>query len=199
VSSGKAEQTGFIGTWLLKIYPVKAASKRLFLALWPGECEQERFYTQARQHRPTAECRLVAAHRLHLTLCFLGSVDNTASEHCVCTVASTIAWRPFAIEFDRLGWFAQPRVMWIGCSDIPAQLPTLVTGLQSGFAQCGFEPERRHYRPHITVARKVMQSPEAKEVESTSCYFDSLALVESRMGRRGVEYITLASWPAQMG
>ncbi len=174
------------------------ASKRLFLAFWPGKREQERFYALARQHRPTDECRLVAAHRLHLTLCFPGSVD-TATEHCIRKVASTITWRPFVIEFDQLGWFAQPRVLWIGCSDIPAELSALVADLQSGFAQCGLEPERRTYQPHITVARKVTRPPKAKEVEPTSCYFDSLALVESRRSQHGVEYITLASWPTQTG
>jgi len=198
VSSSEAGQIGLIGTRLLKPYPVKGASKRLFLALWPGKSEQERFYTLARQHRPADKCRLVAAHKLHLTLYFLGSV-NTETERCVRKVADTIAWRPLEIEFDQLGWFAQPRVMWIGCSDIPTQLLALVANLQAGFTQCEFEPERRNYQPHITVARKVTQSPKEKEIEPTTCYFDSFALVESKMDQHGVEYVRLASWLAQTG
>lgn len=177
---------------------MKQATKKLFLALWPGKDEQERFYALASQHRPTENCRLMAVHKLHLTLCFLGSVD-TETERCVRKVADTIAWHPFEIEFDQLGWFAQPRVMWIGCSEIPAQLLTLVANLQTGFAQCGFEPERRNFQPHITVARKVTQSPKAKEIEPTTCYFDNFSLVESKMDQHGIEYIRLTSWSVQTG
>ncbi len=198
MSSGKEGQAGFIGTRLLNTSPVHAATKRLFLALWPGKSEQERFYALAQQHQPTDKCRLVAAHRLHLTLYFLGSV-NPATENCVRKIADTLVWQPFEINFDRLGWFAQPRVMWIGCSELPVELLSLVGDLQSGIVKCGFEPERRNYQPHVTVARKVTRSPKAKEIEPIACYFDSFALVESRMDQNGVEYTRLALWSAQTG
>ncbi|MFV1997576.1 MAG: RNA 2',3'-cyclic phosphodiesterase [Acidiferrobacterales bacterium] len=172
------------------------ANIRLFLALWPGKSEQERLHAIAHQHRPTGKCRLTAAHGLHLTLLFLGSV-SPVTESCVRAITDTIYWRPFEIEFDRLGWFAQPRVMWVGCSELPAQLLSLVEGLQTGLAQCGFEPERRDFYPHITVARKVTRPPKVKEIEPITCYFDSVVLVESRTEQQGVEYVALASWPAQ--
>lgn len=196
MSTGERGQAGFIRAGLLNKQPVPEVNKRLFLALWPGESEQQRFHALAFQHRPSDKCRLAAVHRLHLTLLFLGSV-NTATESCVRTIADTMLWRPFDIEFDRLGWFAQPRVMWIGCSELPAQLLSLAQGLQSGLVQCGIEPERRQFHPHITVARNVTRPPKAKEIEPVTCYFDAIALVESRTEQHGVDYITLASWPAQ--
>lgn len=198
MSSGKDGQAGFIGTRLLNTSPVHAATKKLFLALWPGKSEQEQFYALAQQHLSTDKCRLVAAHKLHLTLSFLGAVDID-TEDCIRQMADKVAWNPFELHFDRLGWFARPRVLWAGCSEAPVELDELVGRIQTGLTGCGFEPERRRYQPHITVARKVTQSPKAKEIEPISCYFDSIALVESKMDQHGVEYATLASWPAQAG
>lgn len=172
------------------------ATKRLFLALWPGKNEQDKFYSLAQQHRPIDKCRLVAAHKLHVTLCFLGAT-TTDAEDCTRQMADKVVWKPFELHFDRLGWFARPRVLWAGCSVAPVGLDELVGRIQTGLAGCGFEPERRRYQPHITVARKVTRPPQANEIEVITCYFDSFSLVESKMDQRGVEYITVASWSAQ--
>jgi 2'-5' RNA ligase len=161
------------------------ATKRLFLALWPSKGEQERFYALAHQHRPTDKCRLVAAHKLHVTLSFLGAVDSE-TEDCIRRMADKVAWNPFELHFDRLGWFARPKVLWAGCSSVPVELDELVGRIQTGLAGCGFEPEQRRYQPHVTIARKVARSPAANEVEMIACYFDCFSLFESRMDQRGV-------------
>jgi len=176
--------------------PKHGITKRLFLALWPDKSEQESFYNLARHHRPTDKCRLVAANNLHLTLSFMGAT-TTDTEDCIRQVADEVAWNPFELHFDRLGWFARPQVLWAGCSAAPVELDELVGRIQTGLVDCGFEPDKRRYQPHITVARKVTRPPTTDEIEMITCYFDSFSLVESKMDQRGVEYITLASWSAQ--
>lgn len=170
-------------------------SKRLFFALWPTTIEQARLHDIARQYRYSERNRLVAVHRLHLTLSFLGAVD-TVTEDCVRQMANKVAWKPFELRFDRIGWFARPGVLWAGCSEVPSELNELVGKIQAGLTLCGIESERRRYQPHITLTRKVTRPPKQQTIETQTCRFDELCLVESRLDKEGAIYSTLAKWPA---
>lgn len=169
--------------------------KRLFFALWPTVSEQTRFHKIARQNLHSEKERLVAAHKLHLTLSFLGPVD-AVTENCICKMADTLVWQPLDLNFDRLGWFARPKVLWAGCSVIPTELIDLVNRIQEGVARCGIKTELRPFKPHITLARKVVRAPE-QEIETLICRFDELCLVQSQSESNGVSYRNLACWPAQ--
>ncbi len=172
-------------------------SKRLFFALWPTAAEQQRFSEIALQASTSDSNRLVAAHRLHLTLSFLGSVD-AATEVCARHVADTLAWQPFSLNIDRLGWFARPKVLWAGCTTIAPALANLVATLQEGMMRCSVNVDTRPFRPHITLARKVGTAPAQEKLNVVTCHFNEFSLVESRPERNGVCYETLARWPARV-
>ncbi len=133
--------------------------------------------------------------KLHITLMFLGAVDEK-TQTCVERIASGIRWRPFTLSLNRLGWFARPQVFWAGCSKTPETILELVTDLQQGLKECGFAPERRRYHTHVTLARRVAQPPKETEIKPVDCYFNKLSLVESRIDNTGGTYHTLASWAA---
>lgn len=178
--------------------PVKhGAIRRLFLAFWPAKSEQQRFHALAQLHRPTDNRRPLAVHKLHMTLSFLGSVD-AETERCVCGMAESLVWQPIEMQFNRLGWFAHPKVLWAGCSDVPPELKDLAATIQAGVTRCGIESELRPFQPHITLARKVAQAPVQTVVETLTCLFDELCLVQSRSGDNGVSYSTLKKWPARV-
>lgn len=176
--------------------PETRRPKRLFFALWPTAAEQAQFHEFARQHRSSEKNRLVAAHRLHLTLSFLGAVEGEV-EVCVRKMAAQLVWQAFELGFDRLGWFGRPRVLWAGCSAVPTELNDLVARIQAGLLNCGFESEQRKYQPHITLARKVNRPPGQQTIEALTCYFEEFSLVETRVDEKGGSYTTLASWSAQ--
>ncbi len=176
--------------------PEPPRPKRLFLALWPTAAEQAQFHELARQHRCSEKNRLVAAHRLHLTLCFLGAVGGEV-EVCVRQMAGQLVWQAFELGFDRLGWFGRPRVLWAGCSTVPTELNDLVARIQAGLKHCGIEFEQRKYQPHITLARKVNRPPGQQTIKALTCYFEKFSLVETRLDENGGSYTTLASWPVR--
>lgn len=89
-----------------------------------------------------------------MTLVFLGKVD-TDHIPCIRKVAASITVQPFTLELSEVHHWKRPRVLWCGPDHIPLQLSKLVNDLQQGLIACGFEPEERDYKPHVTLMRKV--------------------------------------------
>jgi 2'-5' RNA ligase len=90
---------------------------------------------------------------LHMTLVFLGAVGPDQLS-CIEQVADAISAKPFSLQLDRIDYWPRPRILLLGSSETPENLADLVAGLQTGLTACGFKPEKRPYRPHITLARK---------------------------------------------
>ncbi len=124
----------------------------LFFALWPDQTVRTGLVHlqhglsghDGRWHHPDD---------LHMTLVFLGKVAPERLE-CVHRVAGKIAAQPFSIELNRLGYWKRPRILWCSPDHTPHPLIRLVHELQLGLSGCGFRPEQRDYRPHVTLARK---------------------------------------------
>lgn len=127
--------------------------ERWFLAVWPDARVRDALVRQASGAVPRG-ARLTHPDDLHLTLVFLGELPPVR-RWCVISVADAVEAKPFALEIDRIGHFARSRVLWCGPSSVPDALLGLVRTLQAGLVDCGIPPERRPYRPHLTLARKV--------------------------------------------
>ena len=92
--------------------------------------------------------------QLHLTLAFLGEVDD----QCVpdlCQAASGVQVPVFEMEVLGLGTFGRaesPRNLWAGVSGEEA-LRGLQHALSEKLAEAGCEPGPSAFQPHITLAR----------------------------------------------
>ena len=82
---------------------------------------------------------------------------------------------------------------WVGATSPPA-LAGLVEALRGELASRGFEPERRPYRAHLTLARKVGQAPSLAPPEPFHWPGTDFALVESVTERTGSVYQPLGAW-----
>ncbi|MDJ0807430.1 MAG: RNA 2',3'-cyclic phosphodiesterase [Gammaproteobacteria bacterium] len=129
------------------------AEGRLFFALWPDTEVRQRLARLAREQKPQGG-RLHHPEDLHITLVFLGQVADERMP-CVYEAAQQIAGSPFTLQIDTIGHWPRPRILWCGPSTIPDLLLELVKGLQLGLTTCGFTPEKRRYKPHVTLHRKV--------------------------------------------
>ena len=99
----------------------------------------------------------VPTDNLHLTLKFLGEVDNTLVPK-ICDVTRTIcqSYEPFELSFGQTGGFPsldKARVLWVGVADPSGSLVGIVGDLESELADLGFKPEPRDYTPHLTIGR----------------------------------------------
>ena len=114
---------------------------------------------------------------------------------CVEAAADSIYGRSFLLTLDRISWWSRSRVSFLEPSEIPAELSDLVAELKRGCQRCGFEPERRPFRAHLTLARSVTRGQPSMAVEAVACSVQNFCLVESRTLPAGAEYTVLRSWP----
>lgn len=99
----------------------------------------------------------VPSESLHLTLKFLGEVDNREVPR-VCEVLRQCCdgIEPFTLRFSGIGAFpdtSKPRVVYAGVVEGGESLVAIVSGLEKELATLGFKPEPRDYIPHLTLGR----------------------------------------------
>ena len=172
-----------------------AVSQRLFFALWPNDETRAALATLIHTH-VHRNGHAVAATNLHITLAFLGN-QSLEQRDCFETAASSVSAPPFELSIDRLGHWARPRIFWAGPSGIPDALRILVAELNQALAVCGYQPEQRHFQPHITLARKALRPPEHIQIPAIVWPAQDFCLVASVSGRRGVEYRVMGRWSLQ--
>ncbi|MBI2994188.1 MAG: RNA 2',3'-cyclic phosphodiesterase [Gammaproteobacteria bacterium] len=165
---------------------------RLFFALWPDEASRS-LLAEVAEKLPAGLGKHVPVQKLHLTLVFLGQVDDTVRDGLI-EDANAIAVPPFAIEFTHSGWWPRAEVAWLAPDHIPAELPPLVQRLQDLPWARQIEVDRRPYAPHLTVARKVRRRPPALPFQPIRWEIREFCLVESTTGQAGSEYRILRRW-----
>jgi len=165
---------------------------RLFFALWPTAPARAALERLAADVALVSGGKAVAAGKIHLTLAFLGEVDEARRE-ALRGVAAALRAQPFVLRLDRVGSFRRARVAWAGASEAPAQLLALQSSLEEALRAEGFDPEERAFHPHITLARKTRERVPSASIEAIEYACDALALVVSDMALG--EYRTLESWP----
>ncbi|MBX5440898.1 MAG: RNA 2',3'-cyclic phosphodiesterase [Solirubrobacteraceae bacterium] len=173
-----------------------------------------RVFVAAELPRPVAErlaawaprdgaLRPVAVESLHLTLAFLG--ERGAGEAAAAGALLAEVARPVrALALGGAVWLParRPRVLAVRIEDGDGALAALQGALAAGLARAiGFEPDRRPYLPHVTVARvrgavgrglraAVAASPPPARAVGTFAA-TGVALVRSHLGRGPARYETL--------
>jgi len=93
---------------------------------------------------------------LHLTLAFLGDTDEDDVDAVAGALATAAAGvPPFRWTVRGLGAFPsprRPRVVWAGV-EAPEALFDLKQRIDTELRPLGFKPDRRRFRPHITLGR----------------------------------------------
>lgn len=145
---------------------------------------------------PVAGARWQRDDQLHITLLFLGDVEPDRAVDAR-AAARDLPLEPFELEVHGLGSFGSPlnpRHVWAGVqpqtaiAELHAALAARMTGL-------GPLPEKRDFRPHVTLARfgKQPGSVAALLDEYQDCSFGSFTvsyfvLFESRRAEHGSVY-----------
>lgn len=167
--------------------------QRLFFALWPDDPVRDQLHRAGREHL-RKQGRVVARERLHITLVFLGTVDARMRD-CTMGVAERVQAESFELALSRIGVWTRSRVQWLAPRQVPDALQSLVQQLNDGLRGCGFEPERRPFMPHVTLARKVSRPMRPVDLAPVCWPVIDFALVESRTLPEGPEYRVLQRWP----
>ncbi len=99
----------------------------------------------------------VPTDNLHLTLKFLGDVDNT-EVHEVCRAIRSVTdqFEPFELIFAGAGASPsaeKPKMLYAGVQDPTGSLVAMVGMLETKLAELRFKREPRDYKPQLTLGR----------------------------------------------
>ena len=134
------------------------------------------------------------ASNLHVTLHFIGNVYFEEMA-CLQEQARRVRSDHFRFEIDCPGSFRKPRVAWLGCREAPAELFELQLRLGRELQGCGFQPEKRPYHPHVTVARKIESPPGGGRFEPIRWDVNGFSLIEVQQRESGVQYHVVETYP----
>lgn len=184
---------------------------RLFFAIeLSGPLRAEVRRLQSLLRTAGADVRWVRPESAHFTLQFLGEVGNDEIQPIDGAARSAAARSgPARVQIAALGTFPSshnPRVVWIGVRGRLEPLALLQQQLGEGLAELGFEPDRRAFRPHVTLGRvrggrglwRLRDLLEQhRDTRLGSLNVRRFVLLQSRLSPSGARYEPVASYPLE--
>jgi 2'-5' RNA ligase len=184
----------------------EAKPLRLFVAIEVPEDVRELVGAAVapwRERFPRA--KWVPTQNQHVTLKFLGSTWPRLVEWVTETIGVVAAKSaPFQTRATELGAFPSPRrarVLWAGLEDPDGRMAWLAAALADALAK-EFEPERRGFTAHLTVARfdpPVGLDDLESDLRSEAFTVDRLVLFRSHLQRPAPVYEPLREFPLGVG
>lgn len=103
-------------------------------------------------------CRWVESQPMHITLAFLGDVDDRdLNALCLAVAAAVEPFSRFELKVAGVGAFPspeRPRVVWAGITaDDLAPLMTLREATVRAATEAGYRPDDLRFHPHVTLGR----------------------------------------------
>lgn len=151
-----------------------------------------------------ADVRWVRPENIHLTLKFLGTVEESMIRSITDVLKKASGKsRAFTLALSGVGIFPDvrsPRVVWIGTKEC-AVLIDLQRDIEEGLALLGFEREKRKFTAHLTLGRfksargkrtlmEILETCRGREFGSFGV--GSISLMKSDLSQAGAKYMRIA-------
>ncbi|MGH9009963.1 MAG: RNA 2',3'-cyclic phosphodiesterase [Acidimicrobiia bacterium] len=142
--------------------------------------------------------------RYHLTLQFLGPVRERAP--VVDGLAAAVGERnAFAFQLGGAGAFPKPgraRIVWMGAAAGGPDLVGLAGAVAGSLRPVGYEPDRKEFHPHLTLARLKVPDNVAEvlaaigpEPVGEAFTVGEVLLYQSELSSKGPTYTVLERFP----
>jgi 2'-5' RNA ligase len=143
---------------------------------------------------------------LHVTIKFLGDIQEAEAERLMPLLAPPIAIAPFEVSWRGIGAFPSPRhprALWLGVINGAAQLAAIEAEISKRVARAAVQLDDRALLPHLTLGRvkmpgkgidwpKILKTCELRNVTSP---IDKVTLYQSKLSQYGPNYTELVSAP----
>jgi 2'-5' RNA ligase len=153
--------------------------------------------------------RFVRAEQSHMTVVFIGEVDEPRAARIVELMQQKLPLKEFQLVLGGVGTFPSngaPRVLWLGALDGSYQAIEVHAAVADRLAAAGVTADPRPFRPHLTLARwregrSARSSATAIRREVARAAGDriiarvpvrAVTLYESRLSPKGPTYTALA-------
>lgn len=165
---------------------------RCFIAAWPDEPTRLALASLSDNVRQRIEHRRVTCiDNFHLTLAFIGDLADEVAFDLATSVAK-LRFKPFAWQPDKLGFFEEAGVVWVGTSDKTMKpLAELAERVRALLDQMNVAYDRRPLAPHVTLLRGVKRFA-AERVTPILWRIESIALYRSAPARQTPRYVRVA-------
>jgi 2'-5' RNA ligase len=158
--------------------------------------------TRTADAAPRARLTWLTADRLHITVRFIGEVDDVRAAAIVAVLEPPLDVAPFNLTLAGTGAFPKhgpPRVLWAGVEQGRDHLLTVEREISSRLTTLAIPAEDRPYSPHLTLARvreaaglrsaTLLEGLEDRSL-GTTC-IDAITLFQSRLSPKGPTYVPL--------
>ncbi|MFH1684240.1 MAG: RNA 2',3'-cyclic phosphodiesterase [Candidatus Margulisiibacteriota bacterium] len=148
-----------------------------------------------------ADVKWVKAENLHMTLKFLGWVEDRNLDKLIELATKAVAGSgSFKAKFEGIGTFPEgksPRVVWVGTTEGGGKLCDVAKNLEETLSKAGFQSEAREFKPHLTIGRvknnkgvdKLKEKMAGiKRAEFGEALVDSIYIMKSTLTRKGPIY-----------
>ena len=143
------------------------------------------------------------AEQYHLTLRFIGEMDEATARDIDLELGRIVA-APFEISLRGTGSFGgkEPNALWAGV-DAPPDLARLAASCETAVRNAGLAPERRNYKPHVTLAylhgtlddEVAPYLQETADFRTEAFWVDHFCMYSSRATKAGSHYVEEAVYP----
>ena len=142
------------------------ARVRTFMAIDLGEDIRDRLVSlQEKLSVEAPEVKWVEPDNLHVTLLFLGEVDQReVIDICRAAQNAVAAMSSFVLSVERAGCFPnprRPRVLWVGIGKGVQEVCAIHDAIEVPLLDLGcYRREARAYTPHVTLGRVRSERPQ---------------------------------------
>ncbi len=179
--------------------PARQRTRRLFLGLWPDASMREQLAHAVRKGVRASGGRRVPKANYHITLAFIGAVPEGRVADLGAVVRAVAGAGPIEVPLRELAYWPGPQVLCAVPPVPPAGWAGWVGRLLEALAAAAFAPDLKPFRPHVTVARKVMRPSASAVLHPVLWRFDEFALIESRALAAGPVYSVMEIYPLSSG
>lgn len=141
--------------------------------------------------------------KLHLTLKFIGEVEENLAEEISKELDFIALYNTFNCSFTKFGFFysgGKPVILWLGLR-INREIFNLVDELNSKLIKFDIEPEKRKFKPHLTLMRirkkidkNFIYSFENCKLPETEFITNSVSLIKSELQTDSSKYTKIKNY-----
>lgn len=184
--------------------------KRIFVAVDISRAAREkaaRYIENLKKDFPNLRVGWEKAEKLHLTMKFLGDVDEnqlldlfSACDKITLEI-SKLQFQASDVRCQILGTgvfpnVKRPRILWLGLRDENGILTRINDHLEAECEKYGFEKENRKFKPHLTIGRlrepqisqKLAETHLQNEFEPVEFEVSEIVIYESKLQPTGSIY-----------